>query len=80
MMLISEATRLKRIADQKLSTVNPGTKLLTNTTKMALMIIVNNPKVRILIGSVKRIKIGLSKTLKTPKTKATHKAVTKLLT
>ncbi len=79
-MLIREAKILKRIADQKLSIVKPGTSLETSNIRMALIIIVNNPSVKIFIGSVKRIRSGLRRTLKIPSTNATIRAVQKLVT
>jgi hypothetical protein len=75
--LISEASRLKRIADQKLSIVNPGTSLETRRIIIALIIIVNNPRVKIFIGSVRRISKGLRRILKIPKSNATQRAVVK---
>jgi hypothetical protein len=71
---------LKRIADQKLSIVKPGTSFETRRIRIALIITVNNPSVKIFIGSVRRIRSGLRRTLKIPSTTATRRAVQKLAT
>lgn len=75
-----ETNRLKSTADQKPSTVKPGTNLAANKTKIALITIVNNPKVKIFMGKVRRISKGLRKILKIPKTRATQSADQKLAT
>lgn len=72
--------RLKRSADQKLSTVKPETSVDASKTRIALITIVNNPKVRMVIGNVNKIKSGFRKILKTPSTNATRSAVQKLAT
>src|SRR5690349_16472423 len=79
-ILMTDARILKRIADQKVSIVKPGTSFETSSTRMALIIIVKSPKVRIVIGSVRRIKNGLRRTLKTLSINATKSAVVKLAT
>lgn len=68
-------TKLKRIAHQKFLTKKPGTRALVRRIRKPLITKINNPKVKILMGRVKRIRIGLRKVLITPKTMATIKAV-----
>ena len=48
-----------------------------NRISKALMTKVNNPKLKILIGKVIKIKTGLTKTLIIPKNNASHKAAQK---
>jgi len=69
----------------KTATQNPLTSNPFNTDEArrisrALMIKVNKPSVRILIGKVINNSIGFIRTLTTPKKSATHKALKKLLT
>lgn len=52
----------------------------TNKTKTAFITKVKSQKVRILIGKVKIINIGLTKVFRTPRTTATIIAVTKFST
>lgn len=66
---------LKRNAHQKESTLNPGTSLLVSMIIKALIMKVNNPKVKILTGSVRTTRIGFRKILITPKTNATTSAI-----
>lgn len=73
-------SKLKRIADQKLSTVNPGTNAEARSTRIALITIKNNPSVIMVIGSVNKIRSGFKRALKTPSTNATRSAVQKLTT
>lgn len=70
---------LKSIAVQILDTPKPSISLSANNIIKALITNKNNPKVKIVIGSVKSIKIGLTKTFKTAKTRATIKGVVKVL-
>jgi len=58
------STRLHTIAIRKPLTANPGTIELASIIMSALITIVNNPSVRILIGSVRRTINGLIKTFK----------------
>jgi len=62
-------------ADRKPDTSNPLTKVETNQTRRALIIKTKSPRVKILMGKVKTIRMGLIKALRTPKNKATTKAV-----
>jgi hypothetical protein len=61
-------------AAKKPDTMNPETIVETNQNKRALMIIVNNPKVSKLIGTVKSINRGFIKIFTSPITNAVHKA------
>lgn len=70
---------LKSIAVQNPLTSNP---LITDDAKRinsALITKVNSPSVKMLIGKVRIIKIGLIITLTTPKNKASHSAAQKPL-
>ena len=62
-------------AGQKPARAKPWMKLETNHTRRALIIKVNKPKERMLIGRVKIIKIGRTKALIKPKITATIKAI-----
>ncbi len=55
-------------------TEKPSITEAASNINEALMTKVNKPKVRILIGRVIKIKIGLTRTLTMPKNKASHKA------
>ena len=59
MEFTSESTRLNRRAHQKLSTENPLTISAASITIKALMTSKNKPRVKMVIGMVKKIKIGL---------------------
>lgn len=72
--LTTERIILKRSAHQKPSTLNPGTILETRIMIIALITNVKRPIVTILIGSVKKSKIGFTKAFKTPSTIATRRA------
>ena len=72
--------RLKSIAHINPLTRNPGTIALTKRITIPLITNVNNPRVKILIGRVKIISIGLIIALIMPKTTATTIAVKKLST
>ncbi len=65
------------MAIQKPLTEKPLITDDANKISKALITKVNNPKVKILIGKVIKIKTGLTKTLIIPKNKASHKAVQK---
>jgi len=75
--LIIERIIPNKQATQKLGTEKPSTIAEQRSINKALMTIVNKPKVKILIGKVKIIKIGLIIKLIKPKTKATTTAVQK---
>jgi len=75
-----ETRILKNSAHQKPSTVKPGTRVPAKRIKHALITSVKRPNVKRVIGNVRRIRNGLRKTLRIPKTNATTKAVTKLAT
>ena len=70
---------LKRIAVQILDTPKPSINLSANNMINALTTNKNKPKVNIVIGKVKIIKIGFTKTFKTAKTKATINGVVREL-
>lgn len=78
--MIAASTRLKMSAHQKPSTWNPGTSMLVSKMSSALIIRVNNPSVRIVIGRVRTKSKGLIVTLIIPRTKATIRAVVKSAT
>jgi len=61
-------------AGQNPSTTKPRKILPTNQKSKALITNVNRPKVKMLIGNVKNIKIGLIIALTKPKTKAASNA------
>ncbi len=73
--LTSESTKLNINAHQNPATANPGTIEETKITRIALITNVNNPKVRIVIGKVKSIKIGFRTALAIPKRTLTTIAV-----
>ena len=66
------------MACQKLTTAKPGKTAEANNTSKALITKVNKPKVKMLIGKVRRIKIGLITALINPKTTTKINAVQKL--
>jgi hypothetical protein len=70
-----ESRTLKRIAVQILDTPKPSINLSANTMIKALTTNKNKPKVRMVIGKVKIIKIGFTNTFKMAKTKATINGV-----
>lgn len=72
-----ESTIPKSMAVQKLLTSNPLITLALSMINKALITNVNRPKVRMLIGSVRRIKIGFKIALAKPIKRASHKAVQK---
>ena len=74
---MSDNTKLNSSAHQKPTMLNPGTIKLVKITKAALIIKVNRPKLKILMGKVRMIKIGLRNILINPSTKAAIKAATK---
>jgi branched-chain amino acid aminotransferase len=76
----SDNTSPKIMAHKNPSTWKPGTTLLTNKTNSALMTKVNKPKVKILIGKVRSIKIGFNTAFTIPKATATTTAVQKFST
>ncbi len=70
-------TMLNNNAQPKLSTRKPGTRLLVSKISKALIIKVNNPSVRMVIGSVRRKSNGFIVTLIIPRISATIIAVVK---
>lgn len=72
--VIKDSIKLNIKAIQKLETLNPGKIKETSQTIKALITKVNNPRVKMFIGSVKSIKIGLIIAFTTPKTRAAIKA------
>lgn len=79
-ILIIATTTEKAIAHQKFRTEKFGTTIETKNTSNAFIIIVNSPSVRILIGRVRNIRIGLNKALTSPSANAVTKAVIQLAT
>jgi len=70
----------KSIAHQKLETQNPGTMEEASKTSIALMTSVKRPRVKMFMGSVRKIRIGFKIALIAPSTTAKTKAITKLST
>jgi hypothetical protein len=68
---------LKNSAVQNESTLNPPTILSQNKMIKALITNKNRPNVTKVIGKVNTNSIGLTKTLSSPRTSATIKAVVK---
>ncbi len=75
--LTIERTKLKSIAVINPSTINPGTIFETRIIRNPLMINVNKPKVNILNGNVKIIRIGFINVFTIPSTTETIMAVKK---
>jgi hypothetical protein len=69
-----------KTADQKPYTSNPDITPEAILSNMAFIIKVKRPRLRILIGSVKIIKIGRKKAFKMPRIAAANKAVKKPFT
>lgn len=67
-------------AHKKLSTLNPGTSLVTKIIKIALRIKVKRPSVKIFIGKVRIRRTGFKNAFIIPKTKATTIADVKFAT
>lgn len=67
-------------AGVKPSTLKPGTILSTSISKAALITNVKRPRVRMFIGRVRMIRMGLMMALIIPKTKATRSAVVNVST
>jgi hypothetical protein len=76
----NDNTVLKIKAVKKESTRKPPTILAHKRIKIALITNRNNPKVKIVTGSVKRTSMGLTNTFSNPKTIATIIDVVKLST
>lgn len=68
-------TRLKMKAVRKESTRKPGTRLEAKSTRRVLMTRINKPKVTMVMGRVRKTRMGLTMAFKMPKTTATTKAV-----
>lgn len=77
MEFITDRTMLNNNAQPKLSTRNSGTRALVSKITAALITRVNNPSVRMVIGSVRRKSNGFIVTLIIPRTSATIRAVVK---
>ena len=73
-------TKPKSKADQKLAILNPGTMALAKRINKALIIKVNNPRLKTLIGKVKIRSIGRIKVLIRPKIRPATKAAKTPLT
>ncbi len=69
-VLIKEIKMLAKKADQKLDTVKPRTSKDTNMIIKALMTSKKRPNVNSVKGKVRTIRIGLSRALANPKSKA----------
>lgn len=61
--LIIERTRPKSKAEKKPSTLNPGTMALESMTITAEITRLNRPKVKTLIGKVRKLSTGRTKAL-----------------
>jgi hypothetical protein len=72
-----DKTMANNKAYQKLSIVNPGTTKEAREINAAFIIKINKPKVKIVIGKVRIIKMGLIKEFIPPSTTAKIKAVIK---
>jgi len=75
-----DKTMLNIRAHQNESTLNPGTREAARRITNAFITNVNNPKVRIVIGSVRIRRTGFMNALIIPKTTAATRAVAKLAT
>ncbi len=73
-------TKLNTRAHKNPSTENPGTMFAASSIKSACITNVKSPKVRIVIGKVKIIKIGFKIALKIPMTSAAIRAAVKFVT
>ena len=76
----TDKTMLKSIAHQNPFTSKPWTTLEARSTNTALMTKVKSPNVRMLIGSVIRIRKGLTRVLIMPRKRATKSAEKRPLT
>jgi hypothetical protein len=76
-LIIDNSIEPKR-AEKKLSISNPGTTCATSKNSSALIININKPSVKIVIGIVIITKNGRIKTFTKPITKAAKKAALKL--
>jgi len=65
---------------QKSCTINPGTIRLAKSNISALIINVNNPKVKTVIGNAKSERMGLINVLTSPMTRAATREVVKSAT
>ena len=65
-MLTTETIREPSKAYPKLSTLKPSMNDAANQNKEAFMIIINNPRVMIVIGRVRIKRIGLTNKFKSP--------------
>ena len=74
-----DKTREKASAQRKPSTLNPGTSDETIKIKTAFITKVKSPNVKSVKGRERRIRTGLTKVFKTPRTIATIIAVKKVL-
>jgi hypothetical protein len=75
-----ERTTLKRNAVQKESMLKPPTIFVHNKMRIAFITNRNNPNVKIVTGSVNKIKIGFTNIFNSPKTMATIIEVAKFAT
>lgn len=73
----SDSTKEKRSAHQKFSTVNPGTIADVRSTSSALITPKKSPKVKMVIGNVRMVRIGFKKTFTAANTITTITALTK---
>lgn len=76
----TDTTMLKRRAVINPLTKKPGIRKEASSTNSALITNINSPKVRMVIGSVSKIRSGLTNEFRIPKTTATSTTVTQLLT
>ncbi len=78
--LISQRRIAPRSAEAKVSILKPATNRETNNKSAALTTKEKSPKVKMFIGRVRRVMIGLITAFMIPKTTATINAVVKLAT
>lgn len=78
--LITESVKLKIIAHKKLSMVNPGMSASVISSKRRPRTSEKRPRVIIVIGSVKSVRIGFTNAFMIPSTRATIRAVVKSAT
>ena len=78
--LIIDTTMLKRSAVKNPLTKKPGIRNDARSTRKALITKIKRPSVKMVIGRVSKMSMGLTKELRIPKTTATKTTVTQLVT
>ncbi|RUS93525.1 hypothetical protein DSM107003_43210 [Trichormus variabilis SAG 1403-4b] len=77
-LIIAKASEPSKALQKPYLKLNPGTKAADNPKIIELRTKKNKPKVRIINGKVKKVKIGSKSAFKIPKTAAVIKALPKL--